>query len=38
MTREVGELAGRTPAAVLGRVGSTLGMSELFKTAPAPPA
>lgn len=32
MSREVRELADRTPSALLGRTESTLGMSELFKT------
>lgn len=35
MTREVGSLAGRTPAVMLGRVGSTLSMSDLFEPEPA---
>ncbi|HTE54592.1 MAG TPA: DUF6597 domain-containing transcriptional factor [Kofleriaceae bacterium] len=36
MTREVGELAGRTPAAVVGRVGSALEVADLFPSAPDP--
>jgi len=34
MTREVRELSGTTPAALLGRVDSQLSMSDLFKTGP----
>jgi hypothetical protein len=33
MTRELGELTGRTPSALLANPQSTLEMSDLFKTA-----
>jgi AraC-like DNA-binding protein len=36
MTREVRELAGATPTAVLGHASSALAMSDLFKTDSAP--